>query len=160
LPDLSDIALDGPRRLSFIREETRFEIGLLHDRVNALIGAEAFLTIAFATAMGNTNEFWGPLFAFLVAPTLSLTGLILAILAWPGIYASLHIIEEWQQRQDEVMQSDVLVAEAMWRRAAAVTEGQPPIPTRQHSMIFARAVPAVFGVAWAILTVIALALQL
>jgi hypothetical protein len=33
---------DSRNQLAFIREETRFEIGLLHERVNALVGAEAW----------------------------------------------------------------------------------------------------------------------
>ena len=45
LRETSDMEVDDVRRLAFLREETRFEIGLLHDRINALISAEAFLTI-------------------------------------------------------------------------------------------------------------------
>lgn len=47
-----DPAADG-RRLVVVRDETRFELALLHDRVNALLAAEAFLTIAFTAAMSN-----------------------------------------------------------------------------------------------------------
>ena len=72
------------RRLTFIREETRFELGVMHDRINTLISAEAFLTIAFTMAMGNAGGHAGPVFKML-APLLSLIGLILAGLAWPGI---------------------------------------------------------------------------
>lgn len=54
------------RQLAFIREETRFEVGLLHERVNALIAAEAFLTIAFTTAMSNSNPNWGAAITFVV----------------------------------------------------------------------------------------------
>lgn len=61
---------DSRNQLAFIREETRFEIGLLHERVNALVGAEAFLTIAFTAAMSNGTA-WGARFAAIVAPILS-----------------------------------------------------------------------------------------
>jgi hypothetical protein len=47
---------DSRNQLAFIREETRFEIGLLHERVNALVGAEAFLTIAFTAAMSEIRR--------------------------------------------------------------------------------------------------------
>jgi len=40
-------------RLALVRAEIRFEIDLLHQRVNALIAAEAFLTIAYTAAMSN-----------------------------------------------------------------------------------------------------------
>lgn len=69
-----ELPVDAVRRLAFIREETRFEIGLLHDRINALISAEAFLTIAFTMAMSNTNAHWGSTFSTLVPPILSLVG--------------------------------------------------------------------------------------
>lgn len=65
--------------MAYIREETRFELGLLHDRVSVLLAAEAFLTIAFTAAMGTAAR-WGDV----VAPVLSVLGLVLAVLAWPG----------------------------------------------------------------------------
>ena len=36
-----------------MRVETRSELGLLHERVNALLAAEAFLTIAYTAAMSS-----------------------------------------------------------------------------------------------------------
>jgi hypothetical protein len=79
--EITDLLADYARRLAFIREETRFEVGPLHDRISALISAEAFLTIAFTMAMSNTNARWGSSFSILVAPILSLLGLILAVVA-------------------------------------------------------------------------------
>ena len=52
-----DPAADAAR-LAAVREETRDELGLLHERVNALLGAEAFLTIAYTAAMSNGAP-WG-----------------------------------------------------------------------------------------------------
>ena len=97
------VGRDPIRRLEFIREETRFEIGLLHDRINALISAEAFLTISFTMAMNNTTAEWGPTFSAFVAPVLSLVGLILAVLAWLGVNASFKIIVEWNSSQQRFM---------------------------------------------------------
>lgn len=148
-PDPPD---DDVRRLAFIREETRFEIALLHERVNALIGAEAFLTIAFTAAMSNTNARWGLAFSVLVAPLLSVVGLLLAVLAWPGVDASFKIILRWNARQVQLMRESPGLAEAMWRPHVG-GEGDPD---QRSSMLFARAVPVVFGLAWAILTVVAL----
>lgn len=66
-----------------MRQETRFEIGLLHDRVNALVTAEAFLTIAYTAAMSNGAP-WGATFSMVASPVLSVLGLALALLACHG----------------------------------------------------------------------------
>ena len=154
------IPIDDVRRLTFLREETRFEIGLLHDRINALISAEAFLTIAFTMAMSNSNALWGATFSTLVPPILSLLGLTLAILAWPGVDASYKIIVEWNMRQLELMQANPELTESMWRLDALGRGSRRVSPDRGLSMLFARKVPMVFTIAWAILTIVALALPL
>ena len=151
---------DYVRRLTFIREETRFEIGLLHDRINALIGAEAFLTIAFTMAMSNSNARSGETFFTLVPPILSLLGFVLAMLAWPGVNASYKILIEWNVRQIALLQGNPLMTEAMWRVDALGSGSHRTNPDRGLSMLFARAVPTVFGIAWAALTVVALVIPL
>ncbi len=158
--DDSESSVDYIRRLTFLREETRFEIGLLHDRVNALISAEAFLTIAFTMAMSSSNNRWGSIFSVLVPPILSLLGFILAVLAWPGVVASYKIIVEWNVRQLALMQAEPGLTGIMWRRDANGSGSERAAPDRGLSMLFARAVPAVFAAAWAILTVIAVLLPL
>ncbi|NAZ86357.1 hypothetical protein [Kineococcus indalonis] len=62
-----------------ILAEVGSEIRWLHERVNALLAAEAFLTIAFTAAMSSDGA-W----ARVVAPVLALLGLVLAAVAWPG----------------------------------------------------------------------------
>jgi hypothetical protein len=158
--EASDLPEDYARRLAFIREETRFEVGLLHDRINALISAEAFLTIAFTMAMSNTNARWGITFSVLVAPLLSLLGLILAVLAWPGVDASFKIIVEWSARQIAVMQENPEMTALWWRLPVMGKDNRRADPDLRNSMRFARTVPIVFGIAWAVLTAIALVLPL
>ena len=138
----------------FIREETRFEIVLLHERINALIGAEAFLTIAYTAAMSNGNAHWGTAFSAIVAPLLSIIGLLLAALAWPGVDASFNIILHWNRRQLQLMRERPALVETMWRPRP---EGRDD-PDQRTTMLFARAVPIVFGIAWMLLTVVALVL--
>jgi hypothetical protein len=152
------VPVDDVRRLAFIREETRFEIGLLHDRINALISAEAFLTIAFTMAMSNSNAHWGTTFTILVPPILSVVGLILAGLAWPGVDASFKIILEWNARQVHLMQENAHLTDVMWRLDVLGRGNHRADPDQRNTMLFARAVPAVFGIAWAVLTVVALVL--
>lgn len=160
----------SPARLTFIRDETRFELGLLHERVNALVGAEAFLTIAFTAAMSNGTP-WGARFAAVVSPILSLLGLVLALLAWPGIAATVRIIVGWTATQADLLDRDPALGGTVWAlvadtEGAARTSGrQSPgrqSPRRQSSrrqwrgMLFFRTVPPLFAAVWAALTVIAL----
>ena len=152
--------VDPARRFAFLREETRFEIGLLHDRVNALISAEAFLTIAFTMAISNTNARWGETITRTVPPVLSLVGLVLAIFAWPGTEASFKIIIEWSIRQRQFTRDNPVVVELLWRLDVPGKGSTRAAPDTHQTMFFARAVPAVFAVAWSILTVIALVLPL
>ena len=158
--DNPEIPVDYVRRLTFIREETRFEIGLLHDRINALISAEAFLTIAFTMAMSNSNPLWGATFSELVPPILSLLGFVLAVLAWPGVHSSYDILVEWNVKQLALMHQNPRMTDALWRVDALGSGSRRTNPDRGLSMLFARAVPTVFGIAWAALTVIALLLPL
>ena len=108
--------------------------------------------------MSNTSAPWSALFALLVAPTLSVVGLLLAVLAWPGVDASFKIILEWNARQLQVMGENPRLTEAMWRPHVLGKGGQRVDPDQRRSMLFARVVPAVFTAAWAILTLVALVL--
>ena len=82
---------EAHERLTLIRAELRFELGLLHERVNALVAAEAFLTIAYTTAMSNGAR-WGAVFSTIVAPILAVLGLLLALLAWPGVATTVQLV--------------------------------------------------------------------
>ncbi|WP_188908173.1 hypothetical protein [Aureimonas endophytica] len=49
---------DDTVAIRHIREEMRFEVDVLNSRINALISAEAFLTIAFTMALGEQGCRW------------------------------------------------------------------------------------------------------
>ncbi|WP_424950425.1 hypothetical protein [Deinococcus sp.] len=150
----ADVTEAESRQLMFIREETRFEIVLLHERVNALIGAEAFLTIAFTAALSNTNAHWGMTFSLIVPPILSVTGLLLAVLAWLGVNASFKIILRWNARQLQLFRDSPALSTALWRLQVNGRDD----PDQHTTMLFARAVPVVFGITWTLLTFVALLL--
>ncbi len=154
---MDQTASGNPEDLILIREETRFEIGLLHDRVNALVGAEAFLTIAYTAAMSNGTP-WGQRFSFIVSPILAVLGLLLALLAWPGIEATVKIILVWTRRQIEVVERDPALQGTVWAQAVRGRGDRRADPDQWRSMLFFRAVPGLFTVAWSVLTVIALVL--
>jgi hypothetical protein len=150
-------SLDASEQLSLVRGETRFEIGLLHDRVNALLGAEAFLTIAYTGAMSNAAP-WGPTFSAVVAPALAVLGLLLALLAWPGISTTVSIVLQWTAHQDELLRREPgLVATP----SGLTAHGRGDLRVRRdqwRSMLFFRAVPVLFVLVWVLLAVVALVL--
>lgn len=152
-------------QLRAIREEIRFEIGLLHDRVNALLAAEAFLTIAFVAAMSDGAQ-GGARFAAVVSPILSLLGLLLAGLAWPGIEVTVKLVFEWTGHQVALMNAhpELSTRGSVWAVEGAAKRSEPDRggakrnagPDQRRAMLFFRAVPALFTVVWALLTVVAL----
>ncbi|MGI3779269.1 MAG: hypothetical protein ACRYG2_00690 [Janthinobacterium lividum] len=149
----SDPAADA-ERLALVREETRFEIGLLHDRVNALLAAEAFLTIAFTGAMSN-GAAWGRSFAAVAAPLLALLGLLLAILALPGVRATVRIILTQTALQGELVHRLPGLVDAVYHGGP----GRPSfVADQRRSLLFFRAAPVLFGVVWVVLGVLSLVL--
>lgn len=141
--------------LSTTRTELHIELGLLHDRINALLAAEAFLTIAYTAAMGNGTP-WGAHFAAIVGPVLAVLGLMLALLAWPGVRATTRLVSRLTEQQAALMPPDdqPVVLSVGWRRPV---EGALQSDQRR-SLLFFRAVPVTFIVVWIILFVVAVAL--
>ncbi len=139
-------------RLIAVRDETRFELGLLHDRVNALLAAEAFLTIAYTAAMSNGTD-WARQFAAVAGPALAGLGLLLAGLALPGVAATSRI---------------VLTQTALQERLAQRLPGSPhagyhgtrgpgwALRDQRRGLLFFRAVPVVFAGVWTILLILTL----
>lgn len=146
------------QQLASMREETRFEIGLLHVRVNALLAAEAFLTIAYTAAMSNGTA-WGATFSLVVSPMLSVLGLLLAAVAWPGIDTTVRIVLEWTIRQGQLLEESPFLEGTVRGLAAGGGARKSAHRDQRRSMWFFRAVPVLFVVVWAALTVVALALR-
>jgi len=155
MQDVADLPDEHVRRLAFIREEMRFEIGVFHDRINALISAEAFLLISFTMALVYSNAHWSDKF-FLVAPMLSVIGFTLAVLAWPGINTSYKILVEWNVLLLQVLNEAHAVSNFMWRPSLFTGGERRTQADHRRSMLFARSVPVVFAAAWAILAVVVL----
>ena len=149
--------LDGADRLAFIRSELRFELGLLHDRVNALVAAEAFLTIAYTAAMSNGSA-WGPRFSAVVAPILAVLGLLLALLAWPGVATTVGIVMDWTAGQTELLRRDPTLASGVSRPSSSRPGARRGNQAQWRSMLFFRWVPGLFAVVWVALAVVAVVL--
>ena len=149
-------AEDHLARVASIREEMRFEIGVFHDRINALISAEAFLLISFTMALAYAGRGAGTSF-FWISPTLSAVGFTLAALAWPGVATSYRIIVEWNVLFVDVLNAAHAASALKWRPSVFVDGDKRIHADHRRSMLFSRFVPAIFMVAWIVLAGIVLA---
>lgn len=129
----------------------RFEIGVFHDRVNALIGAEAFLLISFTSALTYAAKGRDSLF-FWISPTLSAVGFTLAALAWPGVRTSYKIIVEWNILFVDALDAAHASSALAWRPSVFVDGAKRIQADHRRSMLFSRYSPAIFMIAWVILT--------
>ena len=137
------------RRIAAVREEMRFEIGVFHDRVNGLISAEAFLLISFTMALTYAGPGSGA-GLFWISPTLAVIGLTLAVLAWPGILAS-HKIIEWNVVFLDVVNAAHAASAIDWRPSVFADGDRRTQADHRRGLLFARFVPLIFVVAWAVL---------
>lgn len=133
-----------------VRDETRFEIGLLHERVNALLATEAFLTIAYTAAMSN-GAAWGRSFASVAGPALAVLGLLLAVLALPGVAATARIVLAQTALQERLVEG--LPGSALRGYHGSVGRGSA-VRDQRRSLLFFRLVPWLSAVVWAVLLVL------
>ena len=139
----------APRELvETILAEARFEVGLLHERVNALLAAEAFLTIAYTAAMASDGT-W----ALVVAPVLAVLGLALAAMSWPGVRATAHLVHLWTARLGAVL-AEHPDARRGW--APEWEDRRRREADQRRSAWFFQAVPVTFALVWVVLLVVAL----
>ena len=140
----------GPaEQVETILGEARFEIGLLHERVTALLTAEAFLTIAYTAAMAGDGT-W----ALVVAPVLAVLGLALAAVSWPGVRATARLVHLWTARLGAVL-AEHPDARRGW--APQWEDRRRREVDQRRSAWFFQAVPVAFALAWVVMLVVALA---
>lgn len=145
---------DDEARLGAVREEIRFELRLLHDRVNALLAAEAFLTIAYTAAMSN-GAAWGRQFAAIAGPVLAILGLLLAILALPGVAATARIVLTQTALQEHLVEH--LPGSALGGFHSMTGSGSA-LKDQHRSLLFFRTVPLLFAAVWMILLILTIIL--
>lgn len=143
------------KRVLAIREEMKFEIGILHDRINSLVSAEAFLIISFTMSLAYSNDRWSSRF-FWIAPLLASIGLLLAVLAWPGINRSFEIVADWNVLLIETLNEALKEPRFVWRPSGNLPGDTKTQSYHRRGMLFTRLVPAVFAVAWVLLAVLVL----
>lgn len=141
---------DYSARVSAIREEMRFEIGVFHERINALISAEAFLLISFTMALAYAGHGASAPF-FWIGPTLAAIGFTLATLAWPGVATSYRIIVEWNVLFMETLTAGHAASKLHWRPSVFVDGDRRIQADHRRGMLFSRFVPVIFIVGWVVL---------
>ncbi len=148
---MSPPPFDPASQLVGIREETRFELNLLHERVNTLLAAEAFLTIAYTATM-NSPGTW----AAVVAPVLAVLGLLLAALAWPGVTTTARLVMKWTYQVGDLLEQHPQAA-VPW------SDGHEDRRTREtgqrRSLLLFRFAPPTFLGVWVILLICSLVLR-
>ncbi|GBR06657.1 hypothetical protein [Acetobacter oeni] len=134
--------------LAFYRSEIRFESEVVNGRLQALLGSQAFLVIAYATAMTGSTRRWGDSMVLLIPPLCSLLGFVLALMALPGIRAAYAAIAKWEGKQRVLHQRSPCLAELTL--GAGEDETRDMMRRGQKGALFAHQAPFVFLVAWAI----------
>ena len=137
--------------LAAIREETRFELRLLHERVNTLLAAEAFLTIAYTATMNSA----GP-WAAVVAPVLAVLGLVLAALAWPGVNTTARLVMQWTLQVGDLLERHP-EAQPSW--STTQDDRRSRESGQRRSLLLFRFSPPIFLLVWVVLLVCSLALR-
>ena len=142
---------DPAALLAGIREETRFELKLLHERVNTLLAAEAFLTIAYTATMNSVGT-W----AAVVAPVLAGLGLLLAALAWPGVSSTARLVMQWTYEIGDLIERAPR-AQVPW--TSGPEDRRRREQGQQRSLLLFRFAPPTFLIVWIVLFVCALVLR-
>ena len=143
------------KRALAIREEMKFEVGIMHDRINTLVSAEAFLTISFTMSLTYVNDQWSGRLLW-KAPQLANVGFLLAVLAWPGVSRSFAIIAEWNILLIEAMNEARTEPHPVWRPSIGTIGAAREQGGHRRAMLFTRFVTALFAVAWVCLAAIVL----
>ena len=97
--------------------------------------------------------------AAVVAPVLAALGLLLAVLAWPGVTSTVRLVMAWTDRTAQ------LAAQHPGAAAPVPLHGQDPgsragrHQDQWRSTLFFRAVPGTFAVVWTVLLAVALVLR-
>lgn len=150
--DSDDIVAHGKptdnELLAFYRSEIRFESEVVNGRLQALLGSQAFLVIAYATAMTGSTKRWGDSMVLLIPPLLSLLGFVLAAMALPGIRAAYSAIAKWETKQRALHDRRPSLVE--FTLAPNEDETRDTMRRGQRGALFAHQAPFVFLVAWAI----------
>lgn len=156
-------------KLNYYRGEDRHEWSLLSHRLSSYVTSQSFLMTSYAVAMGNSNPKWSDCFTLLFLSLVAILGLVTSWLSYPGIAGAMQILELWHRKERQLALADPTATTRDAPRDAAMDDfldGRPltrsPVTgeytideIHDRSLRFAVAAPWLFGVAWALLLVLA-----
>lgn len=144
--------------MKFYSSEIEHESQLAAGRMNSLLSSQSFLVIAYASSMSASEGRWGSLFPILLPPALAVLGIVLTLLARPGIRAAYALVGRWRDRLGGLLdQHPELGAytlgfdEQTYRDVAH---------RRREGARFATRAPVVFLVAWSFFVVLPIGLHI
>ena len=152
------IFMDARDRFHFYRSEIHHEINALAARNNALLAAQSFLIIAYASCMANSNPQWGDIFSLVAPVALAIFGVMSSLSVGPAITASYEIINHWQQKQNALftMEMDLGIAgddkPLFYEKPFTYT-------SYRYSTYFSRKTPVYFILLWIALGLLAISLH-
>ena len=147
-------------KLKFYRAEIMHEFGLLSGRVSTYVTSQSFLTIAYTSAMGNSNPRWGALFTLIFPCALALLGIMLSLRARDAIEAAVETITLWHAKQRQLFEADATMDAYRIQRTGADTPGALVDAVHRRSLAFSRLMPRIFLLAWCVFGLLAAWLHL
>lgn len=143
-------------QLDYIRTEIRSEIGLLNNRLNALMSSQSFLVIAYASTLSSSNGDFRSLFTVILPPFLAILGAALVLEARPSLKAALEAIDDWRHREANLVGSS---ADFDPYTLAVDDNSRRAVKQRQHQgRHFATRAPLIMLIAWLVLLLLPFAL--
>lgn len=92
--------------LHFYRDEIRFQSDLLASRLGALMTAQSFLVIAYASFAGALIDNWAHPLTLTLVPAFAILGFVLTLQATPGIKAAWQRMKAWQVKEEDLLDDD------------------------------------------------------
>ncbi|GBR01340.1 hypothetical protein ACFFGF_07330 [Asaia lannensis] len=155
-PDAEEVIAHGKptdnELLAYYRSEIRFETETVNGRLQALLSSQAFLVIAYATAMTGSTTRWGDRMAILIPPLLSLLGFMLTLIALPGIRAGYGAIGKWNEKEQVLHRRCPGLSEFTLGRSDE--DARAMMHRARRGGMFAHQAPLVFLIAWSVFALI------
>ncbi len=132
------------------REEIHHEYDILGSRLNSYITSQAFLVTGYAMSMSNLNPVTGHEFRLVFPILLSVVSILLSLRALPGITGACFVLSKWHDRQAELFDKGVGLADYHVLKQTNVKE------IHERNLWFASTSPFIFMTAWAIMAMFAI----
>lgn len=141
-------SIDSFDLFDFIMTEIRCENDAINSRLQALLGSQSFLVIAYATALTGFYRDGATNLTILIPCLFCLLGFMLAVMALAGIRAGYAAISKWEGRQRELIAQN-----AIFGKLTLFSNEDEAYDTERRSQrgsIFTHKAPLLFMFAWTV----------